>query len=223
MLTVKFFASLKQKVGRGEIQIALADPIPVSQVIRDLEIEIPSLTAAIKDTRSVVAVNHEFKSENDLVKDGDELAFIPPMSGGGVDFVRVQKEDFSADAEIDRIKKISTKIGGIVTFLGTARDISRGRTITELEFEHYPVMAEKKLNEIRDQSIKDFDIIDTIIIHRYGKIDISENIVLIVTAAIHRADAFTACRWCIDELKQITPIWKKEMTETGEVWVEEHP
>jgi len=223
MLTIKFFASLKQKIGRSETTIDIVDPISVADVIVILEKDLPSLSKAIKETKSVIAVNHEFSDENSKVQNGDELAFIPPMSGGSEEFVRIQKEDFSIEEEVERIKKVSTEIGGITTFLGTARDISKGMTIRELEFEHYPVMAEKKLNEIRSRSLDDFDVIDVIIVHRHGKIEIGENIVLIVAAARHRDDAFRACRWCIDELKQITPIWKKEMTDSGEVWVEEHP
>ena len=223
MLTIKFFASLRQIVGRSEATIDLPNPTTVAEVITVLEKDLPSLSSAITKTKSVIAINHEFCKVSDTVKDGDELAFIPPMSGGKESFVRIQAEDFSIEEEVERVKKVSTEIGGITTFLGTARDISKGMTIKELEFEHYPVMAEKKLNEIRTRSLKDFNVIDVIIVHRYGKIDIGENIVLIVAAARHRDDAFKACRWCIDELKQITPIWKKEMTDSGEIWVEEHP
>jgi len=84
-------------------------------------------------------------------------------------------------------------------------------------------MAEKKLNEIREQALKDYDIIEVNIVHRISEISIGENIVLIVVGAAHRADAFKACKWCIDELKRITPIWKKETTPDGEIWVDEHP
>ena len=84
-------------------------------------------------------------------------------------------------------------------------------------------MARKKLQEIRERALKDFDIIEALVLHRYGEIGIGENIVLIVVGAEHRAEAFRACKWAIDELKQITPIWKLEHTPEGEVWVEEHP
>ncbi|HEY6084354.1 MAG TPA: molybdenum cofactor biosynthesis protein MoaE, partial [Nitrospira sp.] len=84
-------------------------------------------------------------------------------------------------------------------------------------------MAQKKLREIRDRGLKDYDILELLIVHRYGEIHIGENIVLVIAGAEHRAEAFRACKWAIDELKQITPIWKLEHTPTGEVWVEEHP
>ncbi|MEK7689119.1 MAG: molybdenum cofactor biosynthesis protein MoaE [Deltaproteobacteria bacterium] len=140
-----------------------------------------------------------------------------------MELVRIQKEDFQVSAEVERVKAASKSIGGIVVFVGTARDISKGTEIVKLDFEHYPVMAEKKLKEIRDTALKNFNIIEMGIVHRIGHIDIGENIVLIVAAAQHRNDAFMACEWAITELKRITPIWKKETTKKGEVWVEEHP
>jgi len=137
--------------------------------------------------------------------------------------VRVQRENFSIDAEIDRVRRRSKRIGGIATFLGVARDRSRGRDVSGITFEHYEGMAQKKLREIRERALKEFSVIEVLILHRFGPIDIGENIVLIVVGAEHRADAFKACKWCIDELKQITPIWKLEHTPQGEVWVEDHP
>ncbi|PIQ98783.1 MAG: molybdopterin biosynthesis protein MoeE [Nitrospinae bacterium CG11_big_fil_rev_8_21_14_0_20_45_15] len=137
--------------------------------------------------------------------------------------IRIQKEDFVVSDEIEAIKKVSPNIGGIVTFLGTGREQSKGETISELNFEHYPQMAEKKLEEIRQQAIVDYKIIDMSIIHRIGKIDIGENIVLIVAAGEHRKEAFLACEWAIAELKRITPIWKRETTTNGEVWVQDTP
>ncbi len=137
--------------------------------------------------------------------------------------VRIQREDFSVTDEIEAIKKSSQNIGGIVVFLGTGRELSKGENITKLNFEHYPKMAEKKLEEIRIRAIEDHKIIDMSIIHRIGEIDIGENIVLIVAAGEHRKEAFVACEWAIAELKRITPIWKRETTSTGEVWVQDTP
>ncbi|MEE8612937.1 MAG: molybdenum cofactor biosynthesis protein MoaE [Nitrospirales bacterium] len=137
--------------------------------------------------------------------------------------VRVQRENFSIDVEIDRVRNRSKRIGGIATFLGTARDRSQGREVSSITFEHYEGMAQKKVREIRARALQDFDVIEVVILHRYGDIAIGENIVLIVVGAEHRAEAFKACQWCIDELKHITPIWKLEHTPEGEVWVEQHP
>ncbi|SVB48586.1 uncharacterized protein METZ01_LOCUS201440 [marine metagenome] len=137
--------------------------------------------------------------------------------------VRIQREDFVVTDEIEAIKKVSRNIGGITTFLGTGRELSKGENISKLNFEHYPKMAEKKLEEIRIQAIKDYGIIEMIIVHRIGEIDIGENIVLIVAAGEHRKETFKACEWAIAELKRTTPIWKRETTSTGEVWVQDTP
>jgi molybdopterin synthase catalytic subunit len=138
--------------------------------------------------------------------------------------IKVQKEDFSVEGQIKKVKAASKKIGGIVVFLGTARDFTEGAgDVEKLVFEHYSGMAEKKLEELRKTAKEKFDIIEASINHRYGEIPAGENIVLIVVGAMHRKDAFEACRWIIDELKQIVPIWKKEHTKEGEVWVTEHP
>tara|TARA_B100000686_G_C16799292_1_gene984762 strand:+ start:4933 stop:5373 length:441 start_codon:yes stop_codon:yes gene_type:complete len=137
--------------------------------------------------------------------------------------VRIQREDFVVTEEIDAIKTVSRNIGGITTFLGTGRELSKGENITKLNFEHYPEMAEKKLAEIREKAINSFGIIDMIIVHRIGEIDIGENIVLIVAASEHRGETFKACEWAIAELKRTTPIWKKETTSKGDVWVSQTP
>ena len=139
------------------------------------------------------------------------------------EMVRIQREDFSLDEEIKRVTAASKGIGGIVTFLGTARDFSKGHDIEMLSFEHYHGMAEKKLKELRDEILDSYKLIELSIVHRVGDIRPGENIVLIVAAAAHRAEAFDACRACIDELKRVVPIWKKETTTSGEHWVEEHP
>jgi molybdopterin synthase catalytic subunit len=137
--------------------------------------------------------------------------------------IRIQQENFNVTDEIEAIKTTSKNIGGITTFLGTGRELSKGENISKLNFEHYPKMAEKKLAEIRLQAIKEYGIIEMIIIHRIGKIDIGENIVLIVAAGEHRKETFKACEWAIAELKRTTPIWKRETTSTGEVWVQDTP
>jgi MoaD family protein len=224
MITVKLFAIMKDRVGREELKInATADT--VSGLLKQLSQEYPVLSDILIPGRIVVSVNHEFVKQDAPIRDGDEVALMPPFSGGaaGRVRVRVQKEPFSLDREIDRLKQSSSEIGGIVTFLGTTRDLSRGKAVSRLEFEHYPGMAEKKLAEIRERAIREYGVIDVTILHRVGTLLVGENIVLIAVAAVHRDEAFRACRFCIDELKRIAPIWKKETTPDGEVWVEEHP
>jgi len=137
--------------------------------------------------------------------------------------VKIQKEDFSVEETVLLVKSASKGIGAVVVFLGAGRDISKGETITMLDFEHYPGMAEKKLLDIRERAMSNFNIIEMAVVHRIGHIEIGENIVLIVAASAHRNDAFMACEWAITELKRTTPIWKRETTSKGDVWVSETP
>lgn len=224
MITVKLFAILKDKAGTGEFQIA-GKTEPVSDLLRQVSQEYPVLSDILSSCTIMVSVNQEFVKNSAFVKDGDEVALMPPFSGGDKPSggVRIQQEPFSIEREVNALKKSSTSIGAIVTFLGTTRDISRGKEVAKLEFEYYPGMAEKKLQEIRDRAIKDFEVLDLTIVHRVGTMPVGEEIVLIAVAAGHRDEAFRACRFCIDELKRITPIWKRETTPEGEIWVEEHP
>lgn len=137
--------------------------------------------------------------------------------------VRIQTEDFSVGEETRLLHGGNGSMGGIVSFLGIARDFSKGMDVSRLEFEEYAGMAEKAMNALRDKAMQQFDIIDMRIVHRIGSIGAGEQIVLIIAGAAHRGAAFDACEWCIDTLKQTVPIWKKEITPTGESWVEEHP
>lgn len=225
MITIKLFAMIKDKAGRDELQLDVADSTVV-ELLAHIAEEIPALAGIVSTGTLRVSINSEFASLHAVVRDGDEVALMPPFSGGdtdGMQRIRIQKERFSVDDEIERIKDVSESIGAVVTFLGTTRDVSGGRQVSKLDFEHYPGMAEKKLGEIRKRAIQDYGVIDVTIIHRTGTLPVGENIVLIVVAAGHREEAFKACRFCIDELKRITPIWKRETTPDGEVWVEEHP
>jgi molybdopterin synthase catalytic subunit len=216
---------------QGTLSLNLVNGSRVKDLVGVFETGYPAIGELIQEKKVLVSVNQEIAHEDTTIQDGDEIALLPPFAGGthmdhagdDAQFVRVQREDFSVDAEINRVRGRSKRIGGIATFLGIARDRSKGRDVDSITFEHYEGMAQKKLREIRERALKDFDIIEVAILHRYGEIGIGENIVLIVVGAEHRAEAFRACKWAIDELKQITPIWKLEHTPEGEVWVEEHP
>lgn len=137
--------------------------------------------------------------------------------------VRIQQEDFSQDAEIAALKASSKRIGGIATFLGCARDFSEGRDVSEIDFEAYGSMALAEMNKLRNEAIERFSLLDARVVHRVTTVRAGDNIVFIAAAAEHRAAAFDACRWMIDELKQCVPIWKKETTSQGESWVTQHP
>jgi len=232
VITVRLFGMTKMLAGnQGTLSLNLAKGRRVRDLVGVLEVGYPAIGELIQKKKVIVSVNQEIAHEDTTIEEGDEVALLPPFAGGApmdqvnedAQLVRVQREDFSVDAEINRVRGRSKRIGGISIFLGTARDRSKGRDVDSITFEHYEGMAQKKLREIRERALKDFDIIEVAILHRYGEIGIGENIVLIVVGAEHRAEAFRACKWTIDELKQITPIWKLERTPEGEVWVEEHP
>ena len=233
MITVRLFGMTKSLAKNlSELSLELNGARQVKDLVALLEAQYPQIGELIYKKKVLVSVNQEIAYEETDIRDGDEVALLPPFAGGtstmndthdDAQFVRVQREDFSVDDEINRVRGRSTRIGGISIFLGTARDRSKGRDVDSITFEHYEGMAQKKLREIRERALKDFDIIEIAILHRYGEIGIGENIVLIVVGAEHRAEAFRACKWAIDELKHITPIWKLEHTPEGEVWVEEHP
>ena len=224
MITIKLFAILKDKAGQDELHIN-SRASTVSELLEEVSNEYPALSDILSSGRILTSVNQSFVKGDAPVKNGDEVALMPPFSGGSATtgHALIQKGPFSLDKEIERLKQTSPSIGAIVTFLGTTRDISKGKQVAKLEFEHYPGMAEKTLGEIRERAMREFGVIEVTIIHRIGTLPVGENIVLIAVAAGHRDEAFKACRFCIDELKRISPIWKKEATPEGEVWVEEHP
>ena len=231
MTTVRLFGMTKLLAGnQNSLSFSVVDGRCVKDLVGAIDRRYPAIAELIHKKKVLVSVNQEIAHEDTIIQDGDEIALLPPFAGGSESapldesqFVRVQRENFSIDQELDRVRGRSKRIGGIATFLGIARDRSRGRDVDGITFEHYEGMAQKKLREIRERALGDFDILELLIIHRYGEIGIGENIVLIIAGAEHRVDAFRACKWAIDELKQITPIWKLEHTPEGEVWVEEHP
>jgi molybdopterin synthase catalytic subunit/molybdopterin converting factor small subunit len=232
VVTVHLFGMTKMLAGnQGTLSLNLVNGGQVKDLVGVLEAGYPAIGELIQKKKVLVSINQEIAHDETEIKDGDEIALLPPFAGGtpmdqvrdDTQFVRVQREDFSVDALINQVRSRSKRIGGISIFLGTARDRSKGRDVDSITFEHYEGMAQKKLCEIRERALKDFDIIEAAILHRYGEIGIGDNIVLIVVGAEHRAEAFRACQWAIDELKRITPIWKLEHTPQGEVWVEEHP
>ncbi len=236
MLTLKLFGLLKTLArNQAEVHVALSGGRTVGDVrewIGLLDKDYPEIAELVHQKKVVIAVNHEVAHPDTVIVEGDEVALLPPFAGGAPSesqaesdamFARVQREDFSIDAELARVRTRSSRIGGMAIFLGTARDRSQGRDVSRITFEYYDGMAQKTLRDIRERALNDFNVIEVLLVHRYGDIQVGENIVLVIAAAEHRAEAFRACQWSINELKRITPIWKREYTPDGEVWVEAHP
>src|SRR5579884_4410024 len=134
--------------------------------------------------------------------------------------IRVQREDFDVDAELDRLAHGNRRVGGIASFVGMVRDIGGSDPVTALTLEHYPGMTEKKLAEIEAEAHRRWPLDASLIIHRYGRLEPGDRIVLVATASPHREAALAACHFLIDWLKTDAPFWKSEETPHGERWVE---
>ena len=134
--------------------------------------------------------------------------------------VRIQFEDFDAGAEINRMRLARPDTGAVACFIGQVRDLNDGSNVSSLTLEHYPGMTEKALAAIVEQARQRWDIYDALVIHRVGKLQPTEQIVLVVVSGAHRGEAFAACEFIMDYLKTEAPFWKKEQTPEGERWVE---
>jgi molybdopterin synthase catalytic subunit len=135
-----------------------------------------------------------------------------------VEMIKIQEENIDLSRYIDVVRTPSS--GGIVTFLGTVRDNAKGRKIAMMNIEVYETMAKIQLEAIRAEAIEKFGVNEIVVVHRYGELNVMDNIVFIAVSAGHRREAFKACMYVIDELKQRVPIWKKETTPEGDFWVE---
>lgn len=132
--------------------------------------------------------------------------------------IKIQHEDIDVETVLESVKSPSS--GGVVTFLGTVRDNAKGHNVEQMSIEVYEEMAYKQLEAIESEAQEKFGVHKIAVVHRYGDLKVGDNIVFIAVAAGHREEAFDACRYIIDELKQRVPIWKKETTPEGEIWVE---
>jgi molybdopterin synthase catalytic subunit len=167
----------------------------------------------------LVAVNQEIADQSRPLREGDEVAFMPPVSGGACeDFSRLTRDPIPT-ADLARQLK-APQDGAVVVFEGIVRDHARGRRTLYLEYEAYEPMAVRKMEEIGQEAKQKFAIDCLGIIHRLGRLEIGETSVAIIVTSAHRRAAFEACHYAIDRLKQIAPIWKKEYFEDGAVWAE---
>lgn len=132
--------------------------------------------------------------------------------------IKIQREDVNIEKNLDMVRTSDT--GGIVTFLGTVRDSAMERKIAKMEIEVYEVMAQSQLETIRVEALEKFGVNEIVVVHRYGELEVMDNIVFIAVSSGHRKEAFRACMYVIDELKLRVPIWKKETTPEGDFWVE---
>ncbi|HEX3436617.1 MAG TPA: molybdenum cofactor biosynthesis protein MoaE [Pseudacidobacterium sp.] len=169
-----------------------------------------------------VAVNQEYAASAHPLSDGDEVALLPPVSGGNLaSHVALIHEPIQSEALIRRLKQ--GEDGAVVVFDGIVRNNTRGRRTLYLVYEAYEEMALKQMQSLALEALTRFSVRDVLMIHRLGKLAVGETSVLIAVASAHRPAAFDACRWLIDTLKKTVPIWKKEHFEDGVVWADGEP
>jgi molybdopterin synthase catalytic subunit/molybdopterin converting factor small subunit len=204
---VRLFAALRERAGTGEVALDLPDGAAVGDVwgAIDLGSEPPGL---------LFARNRTYAERGEQLEDGDEVAVIPPVSGGSF---RLSNEPLSIETAVDEVRR--EEAGGIATFVGTTRRRSRERDVLHLEFEAYEGMAEKVMEELAEALKRRHELCEVAIHHRVGRVDVGGTSVVIAVSAPHRGDALVACREAIDELKTSVPLWKKEVYVGGEEWI----
>lgn len=213
-ITVRYFAGAREKVGVAQETWPFEEALTVSALLKKLTRRHPALAPLLPHLR--VAVDEEFASGEALVPEGAEVALIPPVAGGGPLF-QVIDRPLNLQDVIDAVSGPGQ--GGVVTFTGAVRNHSHGKTVTRLEYEAYVPMAEKKLAAIGGEVAQRWPGSRLAILHRVGVLLPGEAAVVIAASAAHRKEAFAACAYAIDRLKEDVPIWKKEHFEDGGVWV----
>jgi molybdopterin synthase catalytic subunit len=201
---VRLFAGLRERAGWTQREV---DAATVADVWRALEL-------GDEPAGLLYAVNKEYATPDRELADGDEVALIPPVSGGAF---LLSDEALSLDRVVDEVR--SEQAGAIATFTGTTRIVSRGRTVTHLDYEAYEGMAERVMAEIAEGLQSRYELSAVAIHHRVGRVGIGETSVVIAVSAPHRQDALAACKDAIDELKERVPLWKKEVYSDGEEWI----
>jgi molybdopterin synthase catalytic subunit len=217
-ITVKFFGPARTIAGEAAIQFDIADGETVGAVAGRLAQRYPRLgeTLGVR-----LAVNRAYVPLNQPLAQGDEIAVIPPVSGGAPEFTVALTRDPIDIAALERNLQ-SHAAGAIVTFAGTVRaDRAEGKSLLALDYEAYEEMAVEQMAAIREKSLAQFGILSASVVHRLGRLQLGEASIAVVVASAHRAEAFDACRWIVDRVKADVPIWKKDVWSDGsESWVE---
>jgi MoaE-MoaD fusion protein len=210
-----YFAIVRELVGQSEEAREIKPDQTVGQLFDEIVVDYPGIQRL---RRSILfMVNEEYATPDQPLQDGDVVALIPPVSGGEVSRFRITEDPISESDAAELVA--SPEAGAVVTFVGTVRNNARGRTVTSLDYEAYPPAAERMLRQIGDEINQRWGVDTCAIIHRIGHLGVGEASVAIAVSSAHRGDAFDACRYAIDRIKEIVPIWKKEFYEDGETWI----
>jgi len=230
---VLFFGILRELAGKATEEIDLPEGASIREVLARYEGQIPRLRESLSSI--ALAVNQQYAGPETKLSANDEVALLPPVSGGRAEAAgsppgqpagrqrssSITRQPIDTSRILERLK--GGQDGAALVFEGVVRKQTRGRKTLYLDYEAYEDMALQELEALAGEAIEKFQIRDVAIVHRLGRLQIGETSVLIAVASAHRAAAFEACRWLIDTLKRKVPIWKKEYFEDGAVWADGEP
>src|SRR5215469_2973059 len=229
-IRVLFFGVVKELTGKSHEEVEVRDGGSVRDLLQHYESTVPELKKWFSSV--ALAVNQQYARPDTILNPNDEVALLPPVSGGAPHaaeapsttrqpHVRIVRDRIDIEAVLSTLKR--GEDGAALLFEGVVRNQTRGRRTLYLDYEAYEGMALQEMKSLAAQSLEQFNVRDVAIVHRLGRLAIGETSVLIVVASAHRAAAFDACRWLIDTLKRVVPIWKKEYFVDGAVWADGEP
>ncbi len=221
---ILFFGMLKDLMGKSADSLDLSESASLRDVLAHYESTVPRLKESLPSL--ALAVNQQYARPETKLKPGDEVALLPPVSGGapqpaGRRHASIIRYPIDTQRTLANLKR--GEDGAALVFEGIVRNQTRGRKTLYLDYEAYEEMALAQMESLAERALQHFQIRDLAMVHRLGRLEIRETSVLIAVASAHRAAAFEACRWLIDTLKRTVPIWKKEYFEDGAVWADGEP
>ena len=214
------FGSLRESVGQSRLEVDL----PEGATLADLRGWLAERSEIVEKLgeRLAASINMEVADLSDVLEDGDEVAFLPPVAGGDGSVKTCTISETALDEAEVAARVEGPDAGGVVSFVGRVRDHARGHSIEHLEYEAYPAMAEREMEKIVEEAAQKWPGTRVAIGHRVGRLEIGDAAVVVVAASAHRGEAFDACRFAIDTLKVTVPIWKREVATDGAYWVDDH-
>jgi molybdopterin synthase catalytic subunit len=213
-IRVRLFASVKDIVGRREVVLELPEGVTASELLHRIAADHPRLQPLLPSL--LLAVNREYVEATRALKDGDEVAFIPPVSGG-IERYEITEGPLSLDALVATVAQNTS--GAVASFLGVVREFARGRRVSYLEYDAYPEMATATMRRIGDEIRNRWPVDNIAMVHRIGRLRIGEASIAVAISSAHRREALEACAYAIERVKEIVPIWKKEVWTEGAEWI----